>query len=144
MKRTHHLQFCSSLRLKIRITVILLATVLCVFSFAGRSEAARFSGEYLLNVCMVDSAGKELVKGGKIACQGYISGVIDYHHMMRSFEGSEEMNAIDFCIPETESLNDIHLRVLTYLLKNKKMHGKFVAAPAVSMALYQAYPCKRR
>lgn len=107
-----------------------------------QAQAARFSGEYLLKVCMMDAGGNEVIKGGKIACQAYISGVIDYHNMMRSFEGSAEMKKMDFCIPEDVTLNEIHLRVLKYLIEHNKMHRKFVAAPGVALALFSAYPCK--
>ncbi|MCB1782790.1 MAG: hypothetical protein KDI13_02235 [Alphaproteobacteria bacterium] len=106
-------------------------------------QAARFSGEYLLKVCMLDKNGGELIAGGKIACQAYISGVIDYYNMMKSFEDREKMKGFDFCLPDDVSLNEVHLRVLSYLIEHKKMHRQFVAAPAVMMALSAAYPCRR-
>lgn len=90
---------------------------------------------------MMDKTGEEIVPGGKIACQSYISGVIDYHNMLRSMDlTSSDMN---FCIPETVTLNEIHLRVLSYMYKRAKLHRKFVAAPGVAMALFSLYPCRK-
>ena len=105
-----------------------------------KAQAAQFSGEYLLKICTIDKDGNEVVKGGKSACQSYISGVIDYHNMLRAMDLTSNMN---FCIPSDATLNDIQIRVLTYLHKNKKMHRKFVAAPAVAMALFSFYPCRK-
>lgn len=115
---------------------------LCLFfmsSFSSVGQAAKFSGEYLLKVCSVDRNGHEVIEGGKIACQGYISGVIDYHNVLRATGLPTEMR---FCIPKDETLNEIHIRVLAYLYKHRKLHQKFVAAPAVAMGLMSAYPCK--
>ena len=105
---------------------------------SGYSRAANFSGEYLHKICSIDKNGNEIVKGGQIACQAYISGIIDYHNTLRAMDLTTDMN---FCIPKDETLNEIQLRVLLYLQKNLKMHGTFVAAPAVSMALLSFYPC---
>ncbi len=127
-----------------------VSKILCVlgcfcfltFAFGGvkTAHAANFSGEYLYEVCSVDDRGNEVVPGGKIACQAYISGVIDYHNMLRAMDLTADMN---FCIPKGVTLNEIQLRVLVYLKKNLKLHRKFVAAPAVSMALFSFYPCNK-
>ena len=90
-----------------------------------QADAAQFSGEYLLKVCSVDSSGREVIKGGKIACQAYISGVIDYHNMLRAMDLTGEMN---FCIPDNVSLNELQIRVLAYLYKRVKLHRKFTGA----------------
>lgn len=103
--------------------------------------AARFSGEYLIKVCAIDKAGKEIVKGGMLACQAYISGVIDFQNMTKSMDVS---TGVEFCIPETETLNEIQLRVLAYFLENNKLHRKFVAAPGVALALSTSYPCRKK
>ena len=123
--------------LKIFIVSII---VLCVCSIVQPAQAAKFSGEYLLKICSVDRNGNETVKGGKIACQSYISGVIDYHNFLRAAGLTSDMN---FCISEAVTLNEIHLRVLVYLYERAKLHRKFVAAPAVSMALLSLYPCSK-
>ncbi len=107
---------------------------------SDRCYAAKFSGEYLLKVCEMDSRGRELVPGGKAACQSYISGVIDYHNMLRAMDLTSDMN---FCIPSDVTLNDLQVRVLVYLRKHAKLHRKFVAAPAVAMSLFSFYPCRK-
>ena len=102
-----------------------------------QAQAARFSGAYLMKICSVDDNGNETAPGAHAACQSYISGVIDYHNMLRSMKIAP---AIDFCIPETVTLNEIHVKVLRYLQQNAQ-HDAFVAAPAVIMSLYSSYPC---
>lgn len=116
---------------------------LCFISLLANTQkhafAAHFSGEYLYKICAIDRNGDEIIAGGKIACQAYISGVIDYHNMLRSMDLTSDMN---FCVPESVTLNELHLKVLAYLSERNKLHRKFVAAPAVTMALYSFYPCK--
>ncbi|MBK9586953.1 MAG: hypothetical protein KA099_04805 [Alphaproteobacteria bacterium] len=119
---------------------------LCLFFAAVcfspiQAHAARFSGEYFLKVCALDKQGEELVPGGKIACQAYISAVIDYHNFLRTLDSAGPRS---FCLPEETSLNEVHLIVLLYFLKNKKLHRNFIAAPGVEMALMDAYPCQRK
>lgn len=114
--------------------------VACLFSSPSKSYAAQFSGDYLLKVCSVNRDGSERIAGGKIACQAYISGVIDYHNVLRAMGLTSGM---DFCIPDKVTLNELHIRVLVYLYEHVKLHRKFVAAPAVSMALYSLYPCHK-
>ena len=119
------------------LCILMLPLLLC---WANKHvHAAYFSGEYLHKVCSIDKNGNEIIKGGKIACQSYISGVIDYYNMLRSMDIAPEMA---FCIPEGESLNELQLKVLMYLSEKNKLHRKFVASPAVTMALYSFYPCK--
>jgi hypothetical protein len=112
-----------------------------VFATGQEARAALFSGDYLTKICAVNKRGEELVKGGKIACQSYISGVIDYHNMLRSMDLTSNMN---FCIPESITLNELQGTVLNYLYRNKKLHRNFVAAPAVAMALFSTYPCRKK
>ncbi|MCB9991011.1 MAG: hypothetical protein H6867_06485 [Rhodospirillales bacterium] len=103
-----------------------------------RADAARFTGAYLLQVCDMDEQGREKVKGGHTTCQSYISGVMDYHNVLRSLNIAPK---IDICIPQSMTLNDVHDVVLRYLRKHGE-HDAFIAAPAVTMALYEVYPCK--
>jgi hypothetical protein len=117
----------------------LFFAVMCFFS--SHAYAARFSGEYFLKVCALDKQGEELVPGGKIACQAYISAVIDYHNFMRTLDSAGPKS---FCLPESVSLNEIHLVVLLYFAEHKKLHRNFIAAPGVEMALIDAYPCQRK
>jgi hypothetical protein len=103
------------------------------------AQAARFSGEYLLYMCASDKNGKELVPGGHIACQSYISGVLDYHNLIRSLGTSP---TVDFCIPENVDMNALQLQVYSYMFRNRSEHNGFVAAPGVAMAFLEYYPCK--
>ncbi len=105
-----------------------------------KAQAVRFSGEYLMKVCALDRNGNERVRGGKVICQSYISGVIDYHNTLRAMDLTSDMN---FCIPNDETLNDIHIRVWAYMTRREKLHNQFVAAPGVAMALFSFYPCKK-
>lgn len=123
-----------------RLHGFLIAAALMMLALTGtasQAHAARFSGAYLMKICSVDDKGNETAPGAHAACQSYISGVIDYHNMLRSMKIAP---AIDFCIPETVTLNEIHVKVLLYLQQNAQ-HDAFVAAPAVLMALYSSYPC---
>lgn len=122
------------------ITCLILIIVGASLMFPQKTISANFSGEYLYKVCSVNKDGEEIIKGGKIACQSYIAGVIDYHNMLRSMKLTSDMN---FCIPPDTSLNELQLRVLFYLNKKNKLHRKFVASPAVAMALFSFYPCKK-
>ncbi len=114
---------------------MLLIVLVVVISPA---DAARFSGAYLLHVCEMDDKGREKVKGGHTACQAYIAGVIDYHNVLRSMKLAPK---VDICIPAEISHGDLHRVVLEFLRKHPE-HDGFVAAPAVTMALYEIYPCK--
>jgi len=105
------------------------------------AHAARFSGDYLLQMCASDKDGNELVPGGHTACQSYISGVMDYHNLIRSMGTSP---SVEFCVPETVGLNELQEKVAAYIFKNKKQHGAFVASPAVALALYNYYPCGKK
>ena len=104
------------------------------------TEGARFSGAYLLKLCETSPQGKELIAGGHAACQAYISGVIDYHNVLQALRLSP---AMPICVPEETSISQLHQHVLNYLRANKQ-HDSFVAAPAVTTALYQVYPCRKR
>jgi hypothetical protein len=116
---------------------LILVCVLLVF--APPAQAARFTGNYLLQMCGSDAKGNELVKGGHGICQAYISGVIDYYSFVRSMgQGA----GIDFCIPPGTSFTTLQNIVSNYLLKNKAEHGSFIASPAVALALYSSYPCR--
>lgn len=125
---------------KARIKAGLFATLTCVvLSCAPHpAHAARFTGAYLLHVCEIDAKGSEKVPGGHTACQAYIAGVLDYHSVLQSLKLSPK---VDICIPQAVSMNDIHGVVLAYLRRHKE-HDGFIAAPAVTMALYQKYPCR--
>ena len=107
-------------------------------SHAAKGDSAGlFSAAYLEQLCSSDSKGKEKVKGGHTACQAYISGVVDYHKLMRSLNTQPLM---DICVPPTASKRRLQDIVWIYLAKNPQF-GEFMASPAVTMALYEYYPC---
>ena len=97
-----------------------------------------FSADYLLRLCSSDAKGREIIKNGHTACQSYISGVVDYHILMKTLGTAP---TIDFCVPNTEPMARLQLIVWKYLSENGQ-HSDFVAAPAVTLALYEYYPCK--
>ncbi len=101
-------------------------------------NAARFSGAYLLYVCSSDGVGKELVPGGHGVCQSYIAGIVDYHTLIKSLGTAP---SVDFCLPKEITMNELHRIVANYLRLNRSQHEDFIAAPAVGLALYNAYPC---
>ena len=109
-----------------------------VFVFSP-AQAARFSGDYLLQMCASDKDGREVVPGGHIACQAYIAGVMDYHTLLRSMGTAP---SVDFCVPEGTSMGQLQLDVFRYIYRNRKMHGQFTATPGVALALYERYPCR--
>lgn len=115
-----------------------MALVIFTLSIPDGAQAARFSGKYLRQMCSVDEDGKEIVKGGHAACQAYISGVIDYHNILRSLRMAPKVN---ICVPESAKPSDLHKAVLVFLMKDRT-HDGFVAAPAVTMALREKYPCR--
>ena len=50
---------------------------------------------------------------------------------------------IDFCVPNTEPMGKLQDIVWIYLQDNRQ-HSDFIAAPAVTLALYAYYPCKKK
>lgn len=126
--------------MRLRVLAIALLCGMVLTAASGGADAARFSGAYLVKICGVNDAGSEIAPGAHAACQSYISGIIDYHNMLRSMKMAPDIN---FCIPENVTLNEVHLYVLEYLRRNPQ-HDSFVAAPAVLMGLYEKYPCGKR
>lgn len=104
----------------------------------SHARAALFSGAYLMELCKRDDKGREVVKTGHTACQSYISGVMDYHTMLRSL-GTPP--TIDFCVPENISMHDLQDIVWQYLDENQE-NDEFIASPAVALALYEVFPCE--
>jgi hypothetical protein len=121
--------------------VFLAVLVLCfLIPHPARAQktGALISGAYLLELCKRDKAGDELVTGGHTACQSYIAGLVDYHNLLRSLGTSP---SVDLCVPNTVSLNDLQDIVWKYLEQNA-YHDAFIAAPAVTLALFEVFPCK--
>jgi len=124
-----------------RLLLIVITCLIGIIPFSKESRAAQFSGAYLLHVCGVNEHGLELVPGGHIACQAYIAGVLDYHNLMRSLGTAP---GVDYCVPQKTSMEELQKVVYVYIYKNRKQHGAFTAAPAVALAFYNAYPCKKK
>lgn len=114
--------------------------LLCALCFPHPSPAARFTGDYLLQMCASDEQGKEITPGGHIACQAYIAGVLDYHNLIHSLGTAP---SIDFCVPDDVSLDSLQSQVLSYVFRNRYQHGNFIASPAVALSLYARYPCNK-
>lgn len=113
--------------------------IFILFAFAVQpAGAAIFSGAYLLELCKRNEDGSETVQGGHGACQAYISGVIDYHQLLRSLGTSP---SVDFCVPDNISTNDLQDIVWSYLDENAT-NDQFIAAPAVALALFEVFPCE--
>jgi hypothetical protein len=105
----------------------------------SQDTAGFFSGSYLREMCQRKANGREVVKGGHTACQSYIAGVIDYHMLMKSLGTAP---TIDFCVPNTEKMAKLQDIVWVYLEANRQ-HSDFIASPAVTLALYEYYPCSK-
>lgn len=122
----------------------LAGMLLCMFMpfhpVQAKNTSGFFSAAYLRELCKRDAKGKETVKGGHTACQAYISGIIDYQMLMQTLGTAP---TIDFCVPNTEKMSKLQDIVWVYLEDNKQ-HSDFVASPAVTLALYAYYPCKKK
>ncbi len=124
-----------------RFIVLSLCFVVGALVFAPHAQAARFTSDYLLGTCGSDEDGAELTKGGHLACQAYIAGVIDYHNLIRSMDVAP---SVDFCVPETESMGRVQERIVKYLRHNVSQQGPFIATPAVALGLFLYYPCGKK
>lgn len=99
---------------------------------ATKAESAYMTGDLLLRKCSTSNDDPNF------SCRGYIAGVVDYHRLVRSLGTAP---GVDFCIPTGTSMDIVTEVVIQYLAANPQ-HEDFIAAPAVAMALYQAFPCK--
>lgn len=139
MTRSKHLRIS-----KLKNVPALAGMFLCALCVAMPAKAQQtagfFSGAYLRELCASDAKGKELVKNGHTACQSYISGIVDYHMLLKSL-GSQPI--IDICVPNTVPMKKLQNIVWLFLEQNKQ-HSEFIAAPAVTLALYDHYPCPKK
>ena len=118
------------------IRKISLAAAICmgVWLYDARAQAAQaayLTGDDLLKACQ--GAKPQDISG----CLNYIAGVIDYHVMMQSLGTTP---TTDFCLPEDLPLDKAAVAVMIYLKKSRQ-HDSFIAAPAVTMALHETFPC---
>lgn len=123
--------------------LLLLMALLVAASIQNTASAKTgetyISSAYLYEVCRLDEQGQEVVPNGSVTCQSYIAGVIDYHNMLQSLGTSPN---VDVCVPKQAKLKDLQEIVWRYLEKNTQ-HQAFVAAPAVTLALYEIFPCPK-
>lgn len=126
--------------MKFIILITFFALFLVPFPLRAQESGAYISGSYLLNICKREQDGSETALGASTACQAYIAGIIDYHKLLRSLGTAP---SLDFCVPNTASLNQLQKLIWKYLEKNAH-HDAFNAAPAVVLALFEKYPCPRR
>lgn len=128
--------FFSSLKTKMAINRALCLVFFLLMSWPV--QAAQFSSQYLLQVCERDENGAETTAGGHAVCQSYIAGVIDYNNLIKTLGTAPSVN---FCVTDQVDIGDLHTIVLEYLRAHIRAHKDFLAAPAVALALYEAYPC---
>jgi hypothetical protein len=98
---------------------------------SARADAAYVTAGDLLKSCRSEKASDIF------SCMSYIEGVIDYHVMMQSM-GTEPTT--NFCLPEDLPAENAVVAVMAYLKKSPQ-HQDFIAAPAVTMALQETFPC---
>ncbi len=114
-------------------TIIILAAALWMFQ--AKPAAAQFlTGADLLALCTSSESRKVY------SCMNYVAGVIDYHVVMQSLGTAPTK---DYCLPENLPLEAATVTVMTYL-KKSPMHQAFIAAPAITMALSEKYPCVKQ
>ena len=127
-----------------RLFIFGCALGLCLFSgpsFAqSKQTSGFFSTAYLAALCETDAKGKETVENGHTACQSYIASIVDYQKLMQSMNVEP---VIDFCVPNTVPMRKLQKIVWAYLRQNSQ-HAQFIAAPAVTLALSEAYPCQKK
>lgn len=112
------------------------------FSYKVVAQESRvfISSAYLHKICERNDKGGEIIPGGHTACQAYISGVIDYHNLLKSL-GTEP--SIKICITNAAKPSDLQDVVWSYIDKNAQ-HDAFAAAPTITLALAQVFPCRKR
>lgn len=124
--------------------------------FAGRLMPKAFFGIFVMALLACGpamAAEGPLMKGKTLAllcnsskqddrfsCQSYIAGIIDYHTLIKSLRTAP---AVDFCIPAGTPMAQMTGVVTRYIAAHSE-HQDFIAAPGVAMALYNAYPCKKK
>lgn len=109
------------------VAVGLMVTVVPV----SAPRAQYLAGQDLLMLCLSEDQDKVF------SCLNYIAGVIDYHIVMQSLGTTP---TIDFCLPAKMPIEDAAVNVMRYLKKSPQ-HQAFIAAPAVTLALHEVFPC---
>jgi len=99
---------------------------------AFAAQGALMTGNTLAVLCTSDK------QDSLFACQSYIAGIIDYHHLIK---GLGTAPSVDFCLPAGIKMAQIKDVVTAYIIRHTE-HQDFVASPGVTMALFNAWPCK--
>ncbi len=120
--------------LKLLIAMLLVAFTGASYAAETPKPGALMTGRNLMLLC-ASSKSDDL-----FACQNYIAGIIDYHRLLR---GLGTAPTVDFCVPAATDMQTIRRVVLRYL-QTRTEHRDFVAAPAVAMSLYGAWPCNKK
>lgn len=107
--------------------------VLALFLFQKDAKAQFLTGADLLAHCQSDE-GKRVY-----SCMNYVAGVIDYHVVMQSLGTAPTTS---FCLPAKVGIEEATVVVMAYLKKSPH-HLAFIAAPAVTMALAENWPCEK-
>lgn len=121
-----------------RKAMLLAASLIALVPYPAR--AAHFSGAYLYHICKDGPNGADIVPGGHTACEAYIDGVLDYHNVLQSLDVAPK---VDICVPKDVTSGQLRRIVLAYMHKNPE-NDAFIAAPAVTMALWEVYPCRSK
>ena len=114
------------------LAVICLCQCAALVFHSTPAAAAYMTGDELVKQCESNDARHVY------ACMNYVAGVIDYHVMQQSL-GTEP--SVDFCLPDDLTIEKAAVTVMLYLEKYPQQ-GSFIAAPAVTMALQKAFPCR--
>lgn len=122
-----------------RITLLLILVFIMPITAQAQDSKVFISAAYLHQICERDEDGAEKVAGGHTACQAYIAGVIDYHNLLKTLKTEPSIN---LCITNNAKPSDLQDIVWNYLDKNAQ-HDAFAAAPAITLALAQVFPCKK-
>ncbi len=113
--------------------LILLCYTIGFLLFSSTANTAEpLSAKDVLALCF-SKEEKQITK-----CQGYIQGVIDYHNLIRSLGTAP---TVDFCVPKNLPIEKISSLVIAYMADNAQ-HDSFIASPAISLALFEQFPCK--
>lgn len=122
-----------------RITLLFVVLFALPLSANSQDSKVFISAAYLHQICERDEQGAEKVAGGHTACQAYIAGVVDYHNLLKTLKTEPSIN---LCITNNAKPSDLQDIVWNYLDKNAQ-HDAFAAAPAITLALAQVFPCKK-
>lgn len=107
---------------------------ICAPSYQAFSQTTSYMRSVdLLSICRVEKEDPRI-------CQSYVAGVIDYHNLLRNLKTEP---AVQFCIPDRYTLQQVTEIVLNDLARSPQ-HDHFIAAPAVTLALFKAFPCKTK